>query len=67
MGKVLGLDLGTTTLGISITDEKREFVYGRETFRFHKGNYKAAREYVISFVKTESLSSIDEFSFFIGN
>ena len=34
MSKILGLDLGTTTLGIAKTDSLRIAAHGVETFRF---------------------------------
>ena len=45
MNKILGLDLGTKTIGIAMTDELG-IAHGYETFRFEEFNYKKAREYV---------------------
>ena len=41
----LGLDLGTTTLGIAISDDLN-IVHGLENFEFEKGNYKKARNHL---------------------
>lgn len=43
--KYIGLDLGTTTLGISYSDSLG-FVHGKETFRFPKNQYVLARKRV---------------------
>ena len=58
MSKVLGLDLGTKTLGIAISDSLRIAAHGLENFRFEIGNYKAAREHVLEIVKKENITEI---------
>lgn len=58
MSKIIGLDLGTTTLGIAITDEEQKIVFGREIFRFKAKNYYAAREYVLELAKKEKVTTI---------
>jgi len=58
MKKILGLDLGTTTIGIAKTDSLGIAVHGVETFRFEKGNFKKAREHVIELCKKEGIKSI---------
>ena len=47
MKRILGLDLGTKTLGIALSDELGLAAHGYETFRFEEFNYKKAREHVI--------------------
>lgn len=47
MNKVLGLDLGTTTLGIAKSDTLG-FVHGVETFRFDRNQYIVARKHVLN-------------------
>lgn len=47
MKRILGLDLGTKTIGIAMTDELGLAAHGYETFRFEEFNYKEAREHVI--------------------
>jgi len=44
--QVLGLDLGTTTLGIAYSDSFG-FVHGVETFRFDRNQYIVARKHVL--------------------
>ena len=54
MERYIGLDLGTTTLGIAISDSLG-IVYGRENFNFERGNYKKAREHVLELVNKENI------------
>lgn len=58
MGKVIGLDLGSRTLGIAMSDASRWYAYGVENFRFEEGNYKKAAEHVIELVKKEGINEI---------
>ena len=48
---MLGLDLGTKTLGIAKSDVLG-FVHGVETFRFPANQYIVARQHVLEVVKT---------------
>ena len=50
MNKVIGLDLGTKTLGIAKSDALG-FVHGIETFRFPFKQYIVARKHVLDVVK----------------
>ena len=50
MNKVIGLDLGTRTLGIAKSDALG-FVHGVETFRFAPNQYIVARQHVLEVVK----------------
>ena len=58
MSKILGLDLGTTTIGIASTDALGIAVHGRETFRFEPGNFKKAREHVLEICTQEGITEI---------
>lgn len=58
MSKVLGLDLGTTTLGIAKTDSIGIAAHGVETFRFEPGNFKKAREHVIELCQIDAIKDI---------
>lgn len=57
MNKVLGLDLGTTTLGIANSDVLG-FVHGIETFRFPKNQYIVARKHVHEIVAKLGIKEI---------
>lgn len=58
MKKILGLDLGTTTLGIAETDALGLAVHGVETFRFEPGNFKAARIHVLELCSKNDITEI---------
>lgn len=57
MKKAIGLDLGTVTLGIAVSDFLG-FVHGVETFRFTKGQYSKARERVHKLVDETGITEI---------
>lgn len=56
--KVLGLDLGTRTCGIAISDALGMMAHGVETFRFEENQYKKAIQHVQELVKTHRVSKI---------
>ncbi len=49
MEKIIGLDLGTTSLGIAYSDSLG-IVHNYENFNFERGNYKKAREHLIEVI-----------------
>lgn len=55
--RYLGLDLGTTTLGIAINDTLG-IVYGRENFKFKPGNYRAARIHLLEIIRKEQIKNV---------
>ena len=57
MEKYLGLDLGTTTLGIA-TNDYLGFVHGVETFRFTKNMYIVARKHVLELTEKLMINKI---------
>ena len=57
VSKVIGLDLGTTTLGIAYNDSLG-FVHGIETFRFPKNQYIVARKHVHEIVEKYMIKEI---------
>lgn len=57
MERYIGLDLGTTTLGIAVSDELG-IVHGRENFNFERGNYKKAREHLLDLINKEGINNI---------
>jgi len=58
MSKILGLDLGTTTIGIAATDSLGIAAHGRETFRFEPHNFKKAREHVLQICVDEGITEL---------
>lgn len=57
MEKYIGLDLGTTTLGVA-TSDALGFVHGLETFRFPKDAYSQARKYVHDLVTKTGVKNL---------
>ena len=57
MEKYLGLDLGTTTLGVASSDVLG-FVHGVETFRFPKEAYSQARDYIHKLVERTGVKNL---------
>ena len=57
MEKYIGLDLGTTTLGVASSDALG-FVHGLETFRFPKDAYSQARKYVHDLVAKTGVKNL---------
>ena len=57
MEKYLGLDLGTTTLGIA-TNDYLGFVHGVETFRFDRNQYIVARKHVLELCEKMMIKQI---------
>ena len=57
LDRVLGLDLGTTTLGIAYSDPFG-FIHGIETFRFDKNQYIVARKHVLKLAEEMMIKEI---------
>ncbi|MFA6855088.1 MAG: Holliday junction resolvase RuvX [Bacilli bacterium] len=51
MAKIIGLDLGTTTLGVAITDQTQRIVTGRPTIHFKAGNYHLALQQLVIIIE----------------
>ena len=58
MGVILGLDLGTRTLGMAISDPMGIIASGIENFRFEEGQYEKALKRVEEVVKSYSVEKI---------
>ncbi len=56
--KYLGLDLGSKTCGLAISDELGMFARVYDTLRFNENNYKFALESVIDICKKEKITEI---------
>ena len=46
MEKILGLDLGSRTCGIAMSDALGMIAHGVETYRFEENNYKSAARHI---------------------
>lgn len=56
--KILGLDLGTRTLGIAISDHMEILASPIETYRFKDGDYESAIVYLEKYIKQYGLTKI---------
>jgi putative holliday junction resolvase len=56
--KILGLDLGTRTLGIAISDHMEILASPVETYRFKDGDYESAIVYLEKYIKQYGLNKI---------
>ena len=57
MEKYIGLDLGTTTIGVA-TSDVLGFVHGLETFKFEANAFSHARKYVHDLVAKTGIKNI---------
>ncbi|MFA5485617.1 MAG: Holliday junction resolvase RuvX [Bacilli bacterium] len=58
MAKILGLDLGTKTLGIAITNSDKTLAVAYENYEFPPFYYKLAREHVLAICAKEDIELI---------
>jgi len=58
MNKIMGLDLGSKTLGIALSDSLGLIAHGLETFRFNENNYQKALKRVIEICNLENIETI---------
>lgn len=58
MGKILGLDLGTRTIGIAISDSLEFIASAVETFRFRENDFESALRRVEQIVKEKKVYKI---------
>ncbi|MFV0498667.1 MAG: Holliday junction resolvase RuvX [Bacilli bacterium] len=56
--KVVGLDLGTKTLGVAISDSFGMMAHNYDVFKFKSGDYPKAINYVANLVKSKNISKI---------
>ena len=57
MKKVLGLDLGSRTCGIAISDVLG-IAHGRENYRFTDGAYRQVLAYILEYLKKENVGVV---------
>lgn len=58
MDKIMGLDLGSRTIGIAMSDVLGMIAHGLETYRFEPEHYKDALEHVLEIAKRENIHTI---------
>lgn len=58
MKKILGLDLGSRTCGMAMSDSLGMLAHGVETYRFKDGDYQKPLERVMELVKENGIEEI---------
>ena len=58
MEKILGLDLGSRTCGIAISDPLGIIAQGVETYRFKDNHYKSAAYHIKTIVQENNIHTI---------
>lgn len=58
MGKILGLDLGTRTIGIAISDSLEMIASAVETYRFKEDDFDSALKRVVEIVNERKVTKI---------
>lgn len=58
MGKILGLDLGTRTIGIAVSDSLEMIASAVETYRFKEDDFDSALKRVVEISKERKVSKI---------
>jgi len=56
--RALGLDLGSKTCGIALSDPSMILASGIETFRFEEGNYQIPLDYVKNFIDNNKVELV---------
>ena len=59
MGKILGLDLGTKTIGIAVSDSLEIIASALETYRFKENDFDSALKRVIELVDEKKVYKIE--------
>ena len=58
MEKILGLDLGSRTCGIAMSDALGMIAHGVETYHFKENNYKSAAHHIERLVQENNIHTI---------
>ncbi|MCR5112760.1 MAG: Holliday junction resolvase RuvX [Acholeplasmatales bacterium] len=56
--RLIGLDLGSRTLGVAISDELGMLAHAYDTFRFHDDDYESAIKYTIEVCEKENVKEV---------
>ncbi len=56
--KIIGLDLGSKTLGVAISDSFGMMAHGLETYKFKENHFTQAAEYVCKLAKEKNVKVI---------
>ena len=58
MEKILGLDLGSRTCGIAMSDALGMLAHGVETYRFEEGAYKKCAKYICEMIQENHIHKV---------
>lgn len=58
MKKILGLDLGSRTCGIAMSDALGMLAHGVETYRFKEDDYNQAAKYIVEMIKKNQIETV---------
>lgn len=58
MERILGLDLGSRTCGIAMSDALGMLAHGLETYRFNENNYEKAADYIVSLINEHQIKTV---------
>lgn len=58
MDRILGLDLGSKTCGIAISDSLGLLAHGVETFRFPSNQYNQAMEHILELIDQHQVKTV---------
>ena len=56
--RILGLDLGSRTVGIALSDSSEKMALMKETFRFAEGDYDAAFEKTLEYIDRYDIKTV---------
>jgi len=56
--RIIGVDLGTKTLGLAISDRLGLAAHPLETYRFARGDYQSAKKYLAALAQKEGVTLI---------
>lgn len=58
MKKILGLDLGSRTCGIAMSDALGMLAHGVETYRFKEDDYNQAAKYIVEMINKNQIETV---------
>ena len=56
--RIVGLDLGTKTLGIAMSDSSLKLAFGKETYRFKDRDFDAAFDYIKDYLNAKNIKEV---------
>lgn len=56
--KIMGLDFGTRTIGIALSDDSKIIAGGYENFRYKEGDYETCYNHLLEIIKEKKVDEI---------